>query len=401
MRTRTECKLSSLGVRFQVAICSVASARNIYFVLSKYITLAICAPVNFTLSVIEPFMISASTPQDAQRLQDLNTWLSSIASPKLDLASLRIASADASFRRYFRIDGEAEGNRYTFIVMDAPQPQEDVKPFIQIAHLFKQINLTVPEVLAQDTAQGFLLLTDLGTTMYSHVLNSDTAHKLYLDAIDSLILLQTQSQADVLPEYDRDFLKRELMIFPEWYINKHLGITLTEAQEASLQQVFDALLANIVAQPQVFVHRDFHSRNLMLMDKGNPGILDFQGALYGPLTYDLVSLLRDAYVQWDEEMVLDWAIRYWEKAKKAGLPVAPDIDTFYRDFEFMGLQRHLKILGIFARLAHRDGKQHYLDDMPTVMEYVRKTSHRYKELIPLLRLLDVLEETAPKFGYTF
>jgi aminoglycoside/choline kinase family phosphotransferase len=344
---------------------------------------------------------TTTTEQDAQRLQDLHLWLSNIASPKLDLSSIRPASADASFRRYFRINGEAEGTKYSFIVMDAPQPQEDVKPFIDIAQLFKQINLTVPEVLAQDTEQGFLLLTDLGTTMYSHVLNSDTAHKLYMDAIDSLVLLQTQSQPDVLPEYDREFLKRELMIFPEWYINKHLGVTLTDEQNANLHKVFDALLANIMAQPQVFVHRDYHSRNLMLMDKGNPGILDFQGALYGPLTYDLVSLLRDAYVQWDEEMVLDWAIRYWEKAKKAGLPVAPDIDSFYRDFEFMGLQRHLKILGIFARLAHRDGKQHYLDDIPTVMDYVRKTSHRYKDLIPLLRLLDVLEETAPQFGYTF
>jgi aminoglycoside/choline kinase family phosphotransferase len=353
------------------------------------------------MSATQPTSSSTSPEHDAQRLQDLHLWLSNIASPKLDLSSIRPASADASFRRYFRIDGEAEGTKYSFIVMDAPQPQEDVKPFIRVAQLFKQINLTVPEVLAQDTEQGFLLLTDLGTTMYSHVLNSDTAHKLYMDAIDSLVLLQTQSQPDVLPEYDREFLKRELMIFPEWYINKHLGVTLTDEQNANLHKVFDALLANIMAQPQVFVHRDYHSRNLMLVDKGNPGILDFQGALYGPLTYDLVSLLRDAYVQWDEEMVLDWAIRYWEKAKKAGLPVAPDIDSFYRDFEFMGLQRHLKILGIFARLAHRDGKQHYLDDIPTVMDYVRKTSHRYKDLIPLLRLLDVLEETAPQFGYTF
>lgn len=353
------------------------------------------------MSATQPTSSSTSPEQDAQRLQELHLWLSNIASPKLDLSSIRPASADASFRRYFRIDGEADSTKYSFIVMDAPQPQEDVKPFIQIAQLFKQINLTVPDVLAQDTEQGFLLLTDLGTTMYSHVLNSDTAHKLYMDAIDSLVLLQTQSQPDVLPEYDREFLKRELMIFPEWYINKHLGVTLTDEQNANLHKVFDALLANIMAQPQVFVHRDYHSRNLMLMDKGNPGILDFQGALYGPLTYDLVSLLRDAYVQWDEEMVLDWAIRYWEKAKKAGLPVAPDIDSFYRDFEFMGLQRHLKILGIFARLAHRDGKQHYLDDIPTVMDYVRKTSHRYKDLIPLLRLLDVLEETAPQFGYTF
>lgn len=342
---------------------------------------------------------------DQQRLADLNTWLSTIKQPILDLSTLRAASADASFRRYFRVDGKPNdgvNNKVsTYIVMDAPQPAEDVKPFIKIAALFEQCHLTVPHVLAQDTEQGFLLLTDLGSTMYSHLLTTDTAHKLYMDAIDALVHLQTQSEPDVLPDYDRAFMHRELMIFPEWYIGKHLGITLTAEQTASLNGVFDALLANTMAQPQVFVHRDFHSRNLMVMDKGNPGILDFQGALYGPFTYDIVSLLRDAYIEWDEEMVLDWAIRYWEKAKRAGLPVSADIDTFYRDFEFMGLQRHLKILGIFARLAHRDGKEHYLNDIPLVMSYVRKTAHRYKELIPLLRLLDVLEKTAPQVGYTF
>lgn len=351
--------------------------------------------------------------QDQQRIADLKTWLGSLTQPKIDISSMRPASADASFRRYFRVDAVIDptidstindssiSEVSTYIVMDAPQPVEDVRPFIKVAELFAQSHLTVPQVLAQDIEQGFLLLTDLGTTMYAHLLNTDTAHKLYLDAIDALVLLQTQSQPDVLPEYDREFLLRELMIFPEWYIGKHLGITLSDEQTASLQGVFDALLANIMAQPQVFVHRDFHSRNLMVMDKGNPGILDFQGALYGPLTYDIVSLLRDAYVQWDEEMVLDWAIRYWEKAKRAGLPVNPDIDSFYRDFEFMGLQRHLKILGIFSRLAHRDGKDYFLNDIPLVMEYVRRTSHRYKELIPLLRLLDVLEDTAPTVGYTF
>ncbi len=342
-----------------------------------------------------------STSTEQQRLHDLHQWLGSITSPKLDLASIRPASEDASFRRYFRIDGNDGTSSMSYIVMDAPQPAEDVKPFIQVAELFHSLHLTVPQVLAKDVEQGFLLLTDLGTTMYSHMLNVDTAHKLYMDAIDSLVLMQSQSQPEVLPEYDRAFLHRELMIFPEWYISKHRGVTLTEAQTESLNKVFDAILANVTAQPQVFVHRDFHSRNLMVMDKGNPGIIDFQGALYGPLTYDLVSLLRDAYVQWDEEMVLDWAIRYWEKAKKAGLPVAPDIDSFYRDFEFMGLQRHLKILGIFARLAHRDGKPHYLDDMPTVMDYVRKTANRYSVLIPLLRLLDTIEDSAPQFGYTF
>lgn len=342
---------------------------------------------------------SASESQrESQRMEAIHTWLENIAAPKLQLSSLRPASADASFRRYFRIDGD---DAQTYIVMDAPQPAEDVRPFIQVAELFDQIDLTVPKVLAQDVEQGLLLLTDLGTTMYFDALNDDTAHALYMDAIDSLVLLQSQSQPDVLPEYDRAFLQRELLIFPEWYLGKHVGATLTAEQNASLQGVFDALLANIVAQPQVYVHRDYHSRNLMVVAQGNPGIIDFQGALYGPMTYDLVSLLRDAYIHWDEEKVLDWAIRYWEKARRAGLPITPDFDHFYRDFEFMGLQRHLKILGIFARLAHRDGKEAYLKDIPLVMSYVRKTAQRYNILIPLLRLLDVLEDTAPVVGFTF
>jgi aminoglycoside/choline kinase family phosphotransferase len=338
---------------------------------------------------------------EPERIAALRVWLSGLISPKIDLTSLRIASADASFRRYFRAEGENANGRLSYIIMDAPQPAEDVKPFIKIAQLFHQCRLTVPEVLAQDTEQGFLLLTDLGDTMYSHVLNGDNVHGLYMNAINALVQLQSQSAPDVLAEYDRPFLLRELMIFPEWYIAKHRGYTLNEEQTISLNKVFDALLANISAQPQVFVHRDFHSRNLMVVDQGNPGVIDFQGALYGPITYDLVSMLRDAYVQWDEEMVLDWAIRYWEKARKAGLPITPEFDVFYRDFEFMGLQRHIKILGIFARLAHRDGKEAYLNDLPVVMSYVRKTAQRYNILIPLLRLLDVIEDTAPEIGYTF
>lgn len=332
------------------------------------------------------------------RLTSLKQWLSTLAAPSIKVESMRPASSDASFRRYFRIDG-ADGA--TYIVMDAPPPQENVQPFIQVAELFGQSGVTVPQVLAQDIERGFLLLTDLGSTTYLHQLSADTAHKLYMDAIDALVQLQVQSQPDVLPEYDRALLMRELTLFPEWYIGKHLGAMLTAAQEAELNKVFDVLLANNMAQPQVFVHRDFHSRNLMVLESGNPGILDFQDAVYGPITYDLVSLLRDAYIHWDEEMVLDWAVRYWEQAKRAGLPVNPDIDTFYRDFEFMGLQRHLKVLGIFARLYHRDGKDAYLKDMPLVMEYARKTANRYTALKPLVRLLDTLEGTAPQVGYTF
>ncbi len=332
------------------------------------------------------------------RLTLLTQWLTTLSSHSLDVSSLRPASADASFRRYFRIDKTDGGSA---IVMDAPPPQEDVQPFIQVAGLFAETGVTVPAILAQDVAQGFLLLTDLGGTTYLNQLNADTAHKLYIDAIDSLVLLQTQSRPDLLPEYDRALLQRELMLFPDWYLKKHLGATLSEAQTTELNKVFDTLLANNLAQPQAYVHRDYHSRNLMVLDKGNPGILDFQDAVYGPITYDLVSLLRDAYVQWDEELVLDWAIRYWERARRAGLPVNPDIDAFYRDFEFMGLQRHLKVLGIFARLYHRDGKDAYLKDMPLVMEYVRKTAHRYIELKPLIRLLDAFEDKTQQVGYTF
>lgn len=345
--------------------------------------------------------MSLHSPSDAPsdiRLTQAREWLSTLTAPALRVATLRPASSDASFRRYFRVDAE-DGASY--IVMDAPPPQEDVRPFIHVAEVFGATGVSVPQVLAQDVERGFLLLSDLGSTTYLHQLNHDTAHKLYMDAIEALVLMQAQSQPEVLPEYDRALLLRELMLFPEWYINKHLGVTLTEAQNATLNKVFDALLANNLAQAQVYVHRDYHSRNLMVLDKGNPGILDFQDAVYGPITYDLVSLLRDAYIQWDEEMVLDWAIRYWEHARRAGLPVNPDIDAFYRDFEFMGVQRHLKVLGIFARLYHRDGKDAYLKDLPLVMEYTRNAANRYVALKPLVRLLDEVEQKAPQVGYTF
>jgi N-acetylmuramate 1-kinase len=337
-------------------------------------------------------------PDADPRLSLLLNWIATLSDYKLLAGSIRPASNDASFRRYFRIN-DADGQ--TYILMDAPPPQEDVRPFIQIAQLLSATGVTVPAVLASEPGQGFLLLSDLGTVMYSHLLNQDTAQKLYMDAIGSLVQIQSHSQPGVLPEYDRAMLMRELQIFPEWYIGKHLGATLTPAQQASLDKVFEHILANNMAQPQVYVHRDYHSRNLMVMKEGNPGILDFQGAMFGPITYDIVSLLRDAYIEWDEEQVLDWAIRYWELARRIGLPVNTDIDSFYRDFEFMGLQRHLKILGIFSRLAHRDNKPDYLADLPLVLSYVRKTAQRYLDLIPLLRLLDELEDKAPQVGYTF
>jgi aminoglycoside/choline kinase family phosphotransferase len=341
--------------------------------------------------------MSLSTISD-DRLIHLKNWLATLASPSLELDSVRPASSDASFRRYFRAEDK---NGVSYIAMDAPPPQEDVRPFVQVAEIFGKTGVSVPQVLAQDVDQGFLLLSDLGNVTYLHQLNNDTAHKLYLDAIDALVMMQAQSRPGVLPEYDRPLLLRELMLFPEWYVGKHMGVTLTEEQTKDLNKVFDTLLANNLAQPQVYVHRDYHSRNLMVLPQANPGILDFQDAVYGPITYDLVSLLRDAYIQWDEEMVLDWAIRYWERAKRAGLPVNPDIDAFYHDFEFMGLQRHLKVLGIFARLYHRDGKSAYLNDMPLVLEYTRNAAKRYNSMAPLVKLLDTLEDKAPQFGYTF
>jgi aminoglycoside/choline kinase family phosphotransferase len=336
------------------------------------------------------------------RLTSLQAWLTSLDLVQAD--SVRPASSDASFRRYFRVDvqsGSQDALGKTLIAMDAPPPQEDVRPFIAVAKLFAASAVSVPAIVAQDVEQGFLLLSDLGSTTYLERLTPDTAGPMYSAAIDALLKIQQCSEPDVLPEYDRAQLLRELKLFPEWYIGKHMGLTLTPEQQAQLDGVFEALLANNLAQQQVYVHRDYHARNLMVIEPGNPGILDFQDALYGPITYDLASLLRDAYVQWDEEVVLDWVVRYWQRAKQLGLPVNPDIDAFYRDFEFMGLQRHLKILGIFARLNYRDGKAAYLKDLPMVLDYVRKTANRYGALKPLVRLLDALENTPTQVGYTF
>jgi aminoglycoside/choline kinase family phosphotransferase len=336
------------------------------------------------------------------RLQLLVNWLRGLN--VVDVESLRPASADASFRRYFRLDVLPEQQAalgQTLIAMDAPPERENVLGFVKLDEMLTHAGVTVPRIVATDYEAGLMLLSDLGNTTYLSALNHDNASTMYAEALEALVKFQITSRPDVLPEYDRAFLQREMSLFPEWYIGKHLNATLTDKQTAELQGVFDAILANVTAQAQVFVHRDFHSRNLMVVDANNPGVLDFQDALYGPMTYDLASLLRDAYVQWDEELVLDWAIRYWQHAKSLGLPVNQDIDAFYKDFEYMGLQRHLKILGLFCRLNYRDGKAQYLDDLPTVMEYVRKTAGRYKDLKPLIRLLDLLEDTKPQVGYTF
>ena len=339
---------------------------------------------------------AAGCDRDA-RLGALHAWLTPLANRwGLVLDSLRPASSDASFRRYFRIDAAQPVGRFgtarSAIVMDAPPSQEDCRPFLHAARIFDQSGVTVPRVLHADAPQGFLLLEDFGSTNYGDRLAPDSAPALYRDASVALTRIQTAGPRDAFAAYDRALLERELGLYPQWYLAKHKGVELDAATQQSLDAVFEVLLANILAQPTVQVHRDYHSRNLMVLDGAdNPGVLDFQDAVHGPITYDLVSLLRDAYVQWEEEQVLDWAIRHWERSRKSGLPVADDFGEFWRDFEWMGLQRHLKVLGIFARLHHRDGKSRYLQDLPRVLDYVRKVCERYVAFAPLRALIERIE----------
>ncbi|MEY3883068.1 MAG: hypothetical protein RLZZ379_346 [Pseudomonadota bacterium] len=334
------------------------------------------------------------------RQQQLEVWLASTL--KQAIFTLTTASADASFRRYFRVHlASPYLGQHTLIAMDAPPPQEDCAPFVNVAGLLLESGINVPKVLAQDLRQGFLLLSDLGDDTYLTKLNAQTAPKLYQDATNALIKMQLASQPQILPAYDEALLTREMQLFPDWYVAKHLNTSLNNEQQAVLDNTFKVLNENILAQAQVYVHRDYHSRNLMITQDNNPGVLDFQDAVYGAITYDLVSLLKDAYISWDEEQIIDWAVRYWQPAKKAGLPVPDDFSEFYRDFEWMGVQRHIKVLGIFARLSHRDGKDGYLKDMPIVMAHLRKVCERYVELRPMLRLLNQLENVQAKEGFTF
>lgn len=313
--------------------------------------------------------------------------------------SIAPASADASFRRYFRISGLPDGA--TRIVMDAPPSQEDCRPFIRVAGLLADAGLNAPRIFAQDVERGFLLLSDLGRQTFLNVLTDANADDLFAAATDALIRWQLASKPGVLPDYDEAVLLRELALFPDWYVARHLQRDPTAAQRETLQRMFSRIAAANLAQPRVYVHCDYMPRNLMVSDP-NPGVLDFQDALYGPIAYDVASLFRDAFISWDEGRVLDWVIRYWEKARKAGLPVTADFGAFYRDFEWIGLQRHLRILGVFARIHYRDGKPHYLADAPRFVEYVRKVCERYGELGPLLHLMDEWHEAAPaQVGYTF
>lgn len=329
------------------------------------------------------------------RLDALRAWLDTHLDSAYELAP---ASADASFRRYFRVT-TASG---TSIAMDAPPPREDCRPFVKVAALMHEAGVHVPQVLAQDIERGFLLLTDLGATTYLKALTSDDANAdaLFDDALEALLKWQLASRPDVLPSYDEALLRRELALFPEWYVGRHLGHTLSAGLQRDLDEAMTRIVRTNLAQPAVYVHRDYMPRNLMLSTP-NPGVLDFQDAVYGPISYDVVSLFRDAFLSWEEERVIDWAVRYWKRARHAGLPVAADFGAFYRDFEWMGLQRHLKVLGIFARINYRDGKPDYLADTPRFVRYVRAVCGRYDELRGLGRVFDALEARTPETGYSF
>ena len=284
--------------------------------------------------------------------------------------------------------------------MDAPPEREDCRPFIRVATLMRAAGLHVPEIIAQDLERGLLLLSDLGTTTYLKALDNGNADALFRDAIHALVDWQLASRPDALPPYDEALLTREIALFPEWYIGRHLEIALDAREREMLAKGSALLVANALAQPRVYVHRDYMPRNLMVSEP-NPGILDFQDAVWGPITYDVVSLFRDAFISWDEAQVLDWTVRYWEKAKRAGLPVPADFGAFYRDFEWMGLQRHLKVLGIFARIHYRDGKRGYLEDTPRFLRYARAVCERYIELAPIRAVLDRVEQRPSAARYTF
>jgi N-acetylmuramate 1-kinase len=351
--------------------------------------------------------------ENSLRFTALLAWLAGEVGATFNIHE---ASEDASFRRYFRISVGAK----TWIVMDAPPEREKCAPFVRIAGLFSDANLHVPRIHAQDLEQGFLLLEDLGRSTYLQGLQAlssadvegdnaaqkNLAHRLFIDAIDALVQWQLSSKPDVLPIYDEAVLRREMQLFPDWYIAKHRNIVLSAAQQKIVDEAFTAIVQRNLSQAQVFVHRDFMPRNLMICDASttfaSPGILDFQDALFGPISYDIAALFKDAFISWNEEQILDWTIRYWEKARKAKLPVPADFSVFYADCEWMALQRHLKILGLFARINYRDGKPSYLADTPRFIGYARHTCNRYRALGPLLTVIDHIESLAPlDVAYTF
>ena len=346
---------------------------------------------------------------DPARQAAFERWFAGLQEHGLDAASLRPASADASFRRYLRVDAAApaSGGSRSFVIMDAPPPAEDVRPFVQVAGLIAAAALTAPRVLACDAGHGFLLLTDLGERPLLQVLQAAVAQddakqvdRLMRDACSTLVQWQSRIDPAGLPPYDEALLRRELSLFPEWCVEREHGLRWNDAQQAQWRGVCDLLVASALAQPTVAVHRDYMPRNLMVTAEGC-GLLDFQDAVRGPIGYDPASLLRDAFISWDEEREIDWAVRYWQQARKAGLPVGDDFGDFWRRLEWIGLQRHLKVLGIFCRLKHRDGKPAYSADLPRFFGYARRVATRYGALAPLLPLLDGIEGREQAVGWSF
>ena len=345
---------------------------------------------------------------DPARQAAFQRWLSGFAgSQGLLPDSLRIASADASFRRYLRVDTVRGDSR---IVMDAPPDKENSEPFVRIAALMKAAGLNAPGVLDWHESHGFMLLSDLGDATMMSAIDPERPqanHGLYMQAVDTLVQWQLASRPGVLPPYDAALLNRELSLFPDWYLAQHRGVQLQGAQREVFDKAFALIVQRNLAAPSVYVHRDFMPRNLMmpLGSSAQLGVLDFQDAVYGPISYDIASLMRDAFLTWDEDFVLDITIRYWEKARKAGLmdfeDWHSDFGAFYRAVEWMGLQRHLKVAGIFARLTLRDGKPKYLADAPRFIHYIRSTCDRYRELGPLLKLIDEIEGTTPQVGFAY
>ncbi|WP_447794826.1 aminoglycoside phosphotransferase family protein [Pseudomonas farris] len=336
-------------------------------------------------------------PDQDVRLQHLKVWLDEQLAilfaeqgwGAVPPATLTAASSDASFRRYFRWEGAGR----SFVVMDAPPPQENCKPFVDIAFLLAKSGINAPKIYAEDLERGFLLLNDLGNKTYLDVIDSENADDLFKDALQALLAFQQLPMVAPLPNYDVALLRRELELFPEWYVKRELGIEFDSAQQALWQQVSDLLIDSALAQPKVLVHRDYMPRNLMLSEP-NPGVLDFQDAVYGPVTYDVTCLFKDAFLSWPEERVRGWLEDYWQQAGALDIPVQPDFEDFLRASDLMGVQRHLKVIGIFARICHRDGKPRYLGDVPRFFAYIDAVIARRPELAELGELLASLRAGA-------
>lgn len=318
-----------------------------------------------------------------QRKLDLQQWVCTYLGRSVEGVS---ASSDASFRRYFRFADDVA----SLVAMDAPPEHEDCRAFVKVARLLTDAKLNVPAILAEDFDQGFLLLSDLGVRTWLDVLNEDNADELFALAIAVLLQMQMINNQAALPQYDRALLQRELDLFPDWYIQRHLGLEVDSSLRAQLDEVFELLIVNALNQPQVFVHRDFMPRNLMLSEP-NPGVLDFQDAVWGPISYDPICLFKDAFVSWPEHKVQAWLQDYWQQAQAMALPVPDSFQQFQFDCDLMGAHRHLKVIGIFARICHRDGKPRYLDDVPRFFEYLNTVIERQPKLSALGELLMDIE----------